>query len=103
MINKFTHNTIKKAIINDWDDGNIIYLDYEKLTDLEINSLELANFNIVNIPHKSFDKIISNYYCTFFESDKSNTGLVGIFVNKNKTIYYSQKHINRYNYLFNYI
>lgn len=103
MIDKFTRDIIEKSIIKDWDKGEVIYLDYKKLTDTEINDLELAHFNVTNIPYKSFDKHIGNYYCTFFSSDKSSTGWVGMFVNKNKTMYYTQKHINRHNYSFGYV
>lgn len=98
MIDKFTIDTVNKSIIKDWDDGETIFLDYEKLTDEEINNLNLAKFDVVNIPKQSFDKTIPNYYCSFFYSIKSQTGYGAIFINKNKEIYHNLKHINRNNF-----
>lgn len=98
MIDKFTIDTVNKSIIKDWDDGETIFLDYEKLTDDEINKLTLAKFDVINIPKQSFDKTILNYYCSFFYSPKSQTGYGAIFINKDKEIYHNLKHINRNNF-----
>lgn len=98
MINKITLDTVNKSIVKDWDDGKTIFLDYEKLTDDEINNLTLAKFDVINIPKQSFDKTIPNYYCSFFYSIKSQTGYGAIFINKNKEIYHDLKHINRNNF-----
>lgn len=98
MINKITLDTVNKSIVKDWDDGETIFLDYEKLTDEEINNLTLAKFDVINIPKQSFDKMIPNYYCSFFYSIKSQTGYGAIFINKNKDIYHNLKHINRNNF-----
>lgn len=98
MIDKFTIDTVNKSIIKDWDDGETIFLDYEKLTDEEINNLNLAKFDVINIPKQSFDKTIPTYYCSFFYSVKSQTGYGAIFINKNKGIYHNLKHINRNNF-----
>lgn len=98
MITNITLETVNKSIIKDWDDGQTIFLDYEKLTDDEINNLTLAKFDVVNIPKQSFDKTIPNYYCSFFYSIKSQTGYGAIFINKNKDIYHNLKHINRNNF-----
>ena len=98
MITNITLETVNKSIIKDWDDGKTIFLDYEKLTDDEINNLTLAKFDVVNIPKQSFDKTIPNYYCSFFYSIKSQTGYGAIFINKNKDIYHNLKHINRNNF-----
>ena len=69
--------------------------DYEKLTDEEINNLSLGIFDIINIPHKSFDNIIPNYVCSFFYSSKSKTGYCAIFINKDRETYHNLKHITR--------
>ena len=98
MITNITLETVNKSIIKDWDDGETIFLDYEKLTDDEINNLTLSKFDVVNIPKQSFDKTIPNYYCSFFYSIKSQTGYGAIFINKNKDIYHNLKHINRNNF-----
>ena len=98
MITNITLETVNKSIIKNWDDGETIFLDYEKLTDEEINNLTLAKFDVINIPKQSFDKTIPNYYCTFFYSIKSQTGYGAIFINKNKDVYHNLKHINRNNF-----
>lgn len=95
MINEFTMTTVSKSIIKDLDDGETIFLDYEKITDEEINNLSLGSFDIINIPKKSFDNIITNYYCSFFYSIKSKTGYGAIFVNKDRETYHNLKHITR--------
>ena len=41
MIDEFTMATVSKSIVKDWDDGETVFLDYEKLTDEEINNLLL--------------------------------------------------------------
>lgn len=98
MITKITLETVNKSIIKNWDDGETIFLDYEKLTDEEINNITLAKFDVINIPEHSFDKTIPNYYCSFFYSPKSQTGYGAMFINKNKEIYHNLKHINRNNF-----
>jgi hypothetical protein len=95
MINEFTMATVSKSIVKDWDDGETIFLDYEKLTDEEINNLSLGRFDVINIPKKSFDNTIPNYYCSFFYSLKSQTGYGAIFVNKDRETYHNLKHITR--------
>ena len=95
MIDEFTMATVSKSIVKDWDDGETVFLDYEKLTDEEINNLSLGIFDIINIPHKSFDSIIPNYVCSFFYSKKSKTGYCAIFINKDRETYHNLKHITR--------
>lgn len=95
MIDEFTMETVSKSIVKDWDDGETVFLDYEKLTDEEINNLSLGIFDIINIPHKSFDSIITNYVCSFFYSPKSKTGYCAIFINKDRETYHNLKHITR--------
>ena len=63
MINEFTMETVSKSIVKDWDDGETVFLDYEKLTDEEINNLSLGISDIINIPHKSFDNVIPSHLC----------------------------------------
>ena len=61
MINEFTMATVSKSIIKDFDDGETIFLDYEKLTDEEINNVSLGSFDIINIncsTDNSFSEII---------------------------------------------
>ena len=103
MIDKFTRNVIRKSIVENFDDSAVIYLDFNSVSSTQLNQLELAHFNVINIPCKSFDKDISNFYCSFFESNKSDTGYVAMFTNKSKTVYYNQKHINKHNYNIGYI
>ena len=95
MIDEVTMATGSKSIVKDWDDGETVFLDYEKLTDEEINNLSLGIFDIINIPHKSFDNIIPNYVCSFFYSPKSKTGYCAIFINKDRETYHNLKHITR--------
>lgn len=97
-INKLTLDNVSKSIVKDWDDGETIFLDFEKITEEEINNLVLAKFDVINIPEKSFDKSIPNYYCTFFYSPKSQTGYGAMFINKDPDIYHNMKHINRNNF-----
>lgn len=97
MLDKKSINIISKSIIADFDDGQTIFLDRERVTLYELNELVIGNFNVVNIPKQSYDVEIPNYYCSFYESKKSSTGYVAMFINKNREIY-KTKNVNRINY-----
>jgi hypothetical protein len=88
---------INKSIIFDFDDSSLIYLDWNKLSLNEINSLNLSKFDIVNIPYEDFSNKITNYYCSFFDSSKSKTGVIGMFINKDKEKFLNNN-INKYNF-----
>jgi hypothetical protein len=91
-MDNITKELIQKSIINNFDDGQTIFLDWEKLTEYEINNIVLSYFDVVNIPKQSYDDTINNYYITFISSNKSKTGYIGMFINKNRNIFSSEKY-----------
>lgn len=95
MDNK-TKELVVKSIIKDFDDGQNIFLDWNKLSEKEINEIELAYFDVINIPYDYYMDSISKYYCTFFKSEKSSTGYIGMFVNKNKEIFKTKQYSRSY-------
>lgn len=98
MIDINSINIISKSIIPDFDDGTTIFIDRERVVLHELNELKIGRFNVVNIPPQSYDNEIPNFYCTFYKSNKSSTGYVAIFINKNRDIYNNTKNINKLNY-----
>lgn len=91
-MDNITKEIVKKSIIRNFDDGQTIFLDWDKLTEKELNSIKLAYFDVVNIPKQSYDDTINNYYITFISSNKSKTGYIGMFINKNRNIFSSEKY-----------
>lgn len=91
-MDNITKEIVKKSIIRNFDDGQTIFLDWNKLTEKELNSIKLAYFDVVNIPKQSYDDTINNYHITFLTSNKSKTGYIGMFINKNKNIFSSEKY-----------
>lgn len=91
-MDNITKELIQKSIINNFDDGQTIFLDWEKLTEYEIDNIILSYFDIVNIPKQNYDDTINNYYITFISSNKSKTGYIGMFINKNRNIFSSEKY-----------
>lgn len=81
-----TKEVVQKSIIHNFDDGEIIFLDWNKITENELNEIVLSYFDVVNIPKECYDNI-SNYYITFISSVKSSTGYIGMFVNKNRDVF----------------
>lgn len=86
--------------IQNYDDGNLIWFDYNDIEDLnEIDSLVISNFNVTNIPvYNLYDILgnvikspesfeLSNYFVTFFTDKNSKTGYSCMCVNKDKKIY----------------
>lgn len=91
-MDSITKEIVKKSIIRNFDDGQTIFLDWNKLTERELNSIKLAYFDVVNIPKQSYDDTINNYHITFLTSNKSETGYIGMFINKNRNIFSSEKY-----------
>lgn len=91
-MDNITKEIVKKSIIRNFDDGQTIFLDWDKLTEKELNSIKLAYFDVVNIPKQSYDDNINNYHITFLTSNKSKTGYIGMFINKNRNIFSSEKY-----------
>lgn len=91
-MDNITKEIVKKSIIRNFDDGQTIFLDWDKLTEKELNSIKLAYFDVVNIPKQSYDDTINNYHITFLTSNKSKTGYIGMFINKNRNIFSSEKY-----------
>lgn len=91
-MDNITKEIVKKSIIRNFDDGQTIFLDWDKLTEKELNSIKLAYFDFVNIPKQSYDDTINNYHITFLTSNKSKTGYIGMFINKNRNIFSSEKY-----------
>ena len=91
-MDSITKEIVKKSIIRNFDDGQTIFLDWNKLTEKELNSIKLAYFDVVNIPKQSYDDTINNYHITFLTSNKSETGYIGMFINKNRNIFSSEKY-----------
>lgn len=90
-MDNITKEIVKKSIIRNFDDGQTIFLDWDKLTEKELNSIKLAYFDVVNIPKQNYDNI-NNYHITFLTSNKSKTGYIGMFINKNRNIFSSEKY-----------
>lgn len=78
---------ITKAIVKDFDDSDVIYLDWNKIIPEDLNILNIGKFNVTNIPFKSFDKLVHNYYISFFECIKSDTGYCAMFIAKDRNVY----------------
>ena len=55
MIDKFTRNIVRDSIVENFDDSAVIYLDFNLVSSTQLNQLDLAHFNVTNIPCKSFD------------------------------------------------
>lgn len=91
-MDNITKEIVKKSIIRNFDDGQTIFLDWDKLTEKELNSIKLAYFDVVNIPKQNYDDTINNYHITFLTSNKSKTGYIGMFINKNRNIFSSEKY-----------
>lgn len=91
-MDSITKEIVKKSIIRNFDDGQTVFLDWNKLTENELNSIKLAYFDVVNIPKQSYDDTINNYHITFLTSNKSETGYIGMFINKNRNIFSSEKY-----------
>lgn len=91
-MDNITKEIVKKSIIRNFDDGQTIFLDWDKLTEKELNSIKLAYFDVVNIPKQSYDDTINNYHITFLTSNKSKTGYIGMFINKNRNMFSSEKY-----------
>jgi hypothetical protein len=91
-MDNITKELVQKSIIRNFDDGQTIFLDWEKLTEHEINNIVLSYFDVVNIPKQSYDDTINNYHITFLTSNKSKTGYIGMFINKNRNIFSSEKY-----------
>lgn len=91
-MDNITKEIVKKSIIRNFDDGQTIFLDWDKLTEKKLNSIKLAYFDVVNIPKQSYDDTINNYHITFLTSNKSKTGYIGMFINKNRNIFSSEKY-----------
>lgn len=85
-----TKELVRKTIIRNFDDGQTIFLDWEKITEQEIDDIVLSYFDIVNIPKQSYDDTITKYYITFISSNKSKTGYIGMLVNKDRKIFNSE-------------
>ena len=91
-MDSITKEIVRKSIIRNFDDGQTIFLDWNKLTEKELNSIKLAYFDVVNIPKQNYDDTINNYHITFLTSNKSETGYIGMFINKNRNIFSSEKY-----------
>lgn len=91
-MDNITKKLIQKSLIRNFDDGQTIFLDWDKITEHEINELKLSYFDVVNIPKQSYDDTITNYYLTFIGSAKSSTGYIGMFVNKDRKIFNTEKY-----------
>jgi hypothetical protein len=91
-MDNLTKELIKKSIIKDFDDGQTIFIDWNKISEEEINQLKISYFDVVNIPKECYDDKINNYYITFISSNKSQTGYIGMFINKNRDIFVSNKY-----------
>lgn len=87
-----TKKLVQKSLIRNFDGGQTIFLDWDKISENEINELKLSYFDVVNIPKQSYDDTITNYYLTFIKSEKSSTGFIGMFVNKDRNIFNTEKY-----------
>lgn len=68
-----------------FDDGKTIFFNFEDTSIEELDNLELSYFDVFNIP-KGYYKL-KNYFVTFYNCPKSSTGVVAMFVNRNRKIY----------------
>jgi hypothetical protein len=68
-----------------FDDSKTIFFNFEDTSIEELDNLELSYFDVFNIP-KDYYKL-KNYFITFYNCPKSSTGVVAMFVNRNRKIY----------------
>lgn len=87
LLTKETYEIIEKSVIPNFDDGIMIFLDWNKLSPDDINRMEYGCFDVVNIPKEDYRKMFPNYYVTFYYSLKSSTGVVGMFIHRNREIF----------------
>lgn len=74
----------------DFDDGQTIFLDWNKVTEFELNNLNIGYFDVVNIPKRAYDNI-DNYYITYVTCPKSSTGYIAMFLHKDRNIYKTRR------------
>lgn len=65
-----------------------IYFNFEDTNIEELDSLNLSYFDVYNIP-KDYYKL-NNYFVAFSSCGNSKTGVIAMFVNKNRKLYDSK-------------
>ena len=73
-----------------FDNSESIYFNFEDTSLEELDNSGLSYFDVYNLPFLTGEvdpNKLKNYFLSYFECPKSNTGYVGMFVNKNKETY----------------
>ena len=68
-----------------FDDGNLTWFDWTKTNEEEINNYDELHFDVFNVNFGEInEKLVTNYYVTYFSCKKSSTGYCAIFTRKRK-------------------